>query len=101
MHIKFLHQFKNYIECESLVKSKDKIIIAVSGGYDSIVLLDLFFSIQSSYNLKLVVAHVNHCLRGKNADRDEEFVKNISVKYGGLMSSFVPNLPSSPKVHIK
>ena len=79
MHNKFLQQFKNYIEYESLVKSNQKIIIAVSGGYDSIVLLDLLFSLESSYNLKLVIAHVNHCLRGKNADRDEEFVKNIAA----------------------
>ncbi len=56
--------------------------MAVSGGYDSIVLLDLFSTLKSSYNLKLVIAHVNHCLRGKNADRDEEFVKNIAEKYG-------------------
>jgi len=81
MNSTFLQRFKTYIDNESLIKSGDKVILAVSGGYDSIVLLDLFISIRLWYDLKLVIAHVNHSLRGENADRDEKFVKKISLKY--------------------
>lgn len=81
MNTNLLQYFKTYIKTESLVESDEKIILAVSGGYDSIVLLDLFYNIRSEYSLTLMVAHVNHSLRGKNADRDEAFVKKLASLY--------------------
>ena len=57
-------------------------MLAVSGGVDSMVLLDLFLKIASSWNLKLCVAHLNHGLRGHSADRDEGFVRDIAREKG-------------------
>lgn len=56
---------------------KNPIVIAVSGGVDSVVLLDLF-----AKNLKkgILVAHINHGLR-KESDVEEKFVKDLSLKY--------------------
>ena len=59
-------------------QKKNTIIIGVSGGADSICLLDLFLKIKKKFDLKIIVAHLNHGLRGAEADRDELFVKNIS-----------------------
>jgi len=81
MNEKLLQHFKIFIKDESLVQSEDKIILAVSGGYDSIVLLDLFFLICSEFNLQFVIAHVNHCLRGSEADNDEEFVRRVALNH--------------------
>ncbi|MFO7891658.1 MAG: tRNA lysidine(34) synthetase TilS [bacterium] len=81
MKKKLLQGFKTYIENESLIKNNDKIVLAVSGGYDSTVLLDLFHTIGSEYHLKFVLAHVNHSLRDKSADRDEVFVRNLALNY--------------------
>ncbi len=81
MDDKLLQRFKTFIKDESLIAGGDNIILAVSGGYDSTVLLDLFFLIRAEYQLKFVIAHVNHCLRGINADRDEEFVRQTALKY--------------------
>jgi len=60
----------------NLLKRKEKIILAVSGGPDSVAMLFLFLKIKEIFNLKLVCAHFNHGLR-EDADRDEEFVKNL------------------------
>ncbi|MDD3481090.1 MAG: tRNA lysidine(34) synthetase TilS [Patescibacteria group bacterium] len=59
--------------------SKKKLILAVSGGVDSVVLLDLFACLLPKSNL--FVAHVNHGLR-KEADKDEAFALDLAGSYG-------------------
>ena len=56
------------IKENSMFDKNDKVIVAVSGGPDSICLLHLLNSIKEELQIKLVVAHVNHCLRGIEAD---------------------------------
>ncbi|MDP1846016.1 MAG: tRNA lysidine(34) synthetase TilS [Candidatus Moranbacteria bacterium] len=57
-----------------------KIVVAVSGGPDSVCLLDVLYSLKEKYNLSLVVAHVNYGLRGKDSKLDEKFVKDLAKK---------------------
>ncbi|MGD0342245.1 MAG: tRNA lysidine(34) synthetase TilS [Bacteroidales bacterium] len=68
-------EFLNYIEENHLFKKGDKILLAVSGGIDSMVMADLF--IKSG--LKPGIAHCNFCLRGRESDKDEELVKNLAA----------------------
>lgn len=68
--------FKNTIEEYGLLKRKDKVILGVSGGPDSICLLYQFNNIARDYKLKLVCAHFNHSLR-KEADDEENFIRNV------------------------
>lgn len=65
-----------------LFKAKDFILLAVSGGPDSVVLLDYFAKQAQSLKLRLKIAHVNHHLRGKDSDGDAKFVKALGEKYG-------------------
>ncbi len=58
----------------------DTIIVALSGGADSTALLDLFSRLPGS-SPRLVAAHLNHCLRGPESDRDEEFVRSLAAQY--------------------
>lgn len=58
----------------NLIKNGDAIIVAVSGGPDSITLLHILYKMRKSFNLKLFVAHINHQIR-KEANSDEEYVK--------------------------
>ena len=60
------------------------VLVALSGGADSICLLNLFISAKKSgaFPYRLAAAHLNHSLRGKEADRDEEFCKNVCEKCG-------------------
>lgn len=65
-----LEQFLNHIERHGLCKPADRILLAVSGGIDSMVMLHLF----QQAGFTIAVAHCNFQLRGKDADGDEAFV---------------------------
>ncbi|MBQ8133044.1 MAG: tRNA lysidine(34) synthetase TilS [Clostridia bacterium] len=58
----------------------DTVVIGVSGGADSCALFHFLLSIRERMNLRLIVCHVNHMLRGKEADRDETFVRELCGK---------------------
>ena len=61
----------------SMIKYGDTIVAGVSGGADSMCLLHFLVSVREEYNLNLIVAHINHNLRGEEALRDQTFVENI------------------------
>lgn len=63
--------FHDHIKRRKLCTSSNKILLAVSGGIDSMVLLDLF--LKTGFNVS--VAHVNFKLRGIESDKDERFVR--------------------------
>jgi tRNA(Ile)-lysidine synthase len=69
--------FKSFISNNNLCDKNDTILVTVSGGIDSVVLLDLFF--RENYNIAL--AHCNFKLRNKESDDDELFVKSLCEKY--------------------
>ncbi len=60
----------------------DSILLAVSGGPDSVVMLDFFAGQARTHRLKLHICHINHKLRGKLADADAAFVKKLGAEYG-------------------
>lgn len=72
-----LEAFEEYISNNQLCNKKEKILIAVSGGIDSVVLLDLFY--KAGYSLS--IAHCNFKLRNEESNGDEEFVKKLAGKY--------------------
>lgn len=57
-------------------------MVAVSGGPDSVCLLDALHQLQDKYALELIVAHINYNLRGRDSQQDEEFVRKLAEKYG-------------------
>lgn len=65
-----------------LITKGDSIIVAVSGGPDSVCLLDCLVSLKEKWQLKLHVVHLNHGFRGKDALEDSTFVKKLANKYG-------------------
>ena len=73
-----LKTFNNYIATQSLTDKSQKILLAISGGADSVAMLDLFA--KSGY--KIAIAHVNFHLRGRESDRDEQFVRALATQYG-------------------
>lgn len=71
-------KFKQYIEDQSLIEPKSKLLLAVSGGADSMVMLHLFNA--CGYNF--AVAHCNFHLRGQEADADEALVRKTCKALG-------------------
>ena len=72
-----LEKIKSFIAKQDMLKKEDCVIVGVSGGADSICLLFVLLELQKSIGFKIVVVHVNHGLRGEEATRDENFVKEI------------------------
>ncbi|MDZ7289863.1 MAG: tRNA lysidine(34) synthetase TilS [candidate division KSB1 bacterium] len=77
-----LRQFRQHCTARHLVRPGDRLLLAVSGGLDSCVLLDLFCQLRQDWQLQLAVGHVNHQLRGSEADADEAFVKRLAEAAG-------------------
>jgi tRNA(Ile)-lysidine synthase len=77
-----LDRLERYCKEKSLLQRGDRIIVAVSGGVDSAVLLDLFSRLKNRYDLRLSVAHFNHQLRGKESEADEVFVRRLAKSHG-------------------
>jgi len=68
------------IEAHSMLSPRAKVIVAVSGGADSISLLFALAQLRSVYDFTLIVAHVNHQLRGDEAERDALFVEQQAAR---------------------
>lgn len=77
-----IHKVLATIKEHNMINKGDKIIVAVSGGPDSICLLHILNKMKEEFNFILYAAHVNHCLRGEEADKDEEYVKQFCKSLG-------------------
>lgn len=66
----------------NMIEENDVVIAGVSGGADSVCLLFVLCELREKYNFTLRVCHVNHGLRGEEADEDERFVEELCRKWG-------------------
>jgi tRNA(Ile)-lysidine synthase len=74
-----LEKVKKTIQEHGLFHTKDKILIAYSGGVDSTALLHLLLELQKEWPLELFLGHFNHKLR-QSAEEDERFVRDAARK---------------------
>lgn len=63
---------------ESLVENGDRIVVGFSGGPDSVFLVEMLLKLREKIDFDIVLVHINHLLRGEEAQRDEDF----SINYG-------------------
>lgn len=75
-------QIRDTIRRERLLTGGEKVLVALSGGGDSVALLHLLNILKEELNISLSIAHLNHSLRGEEGDRDELFVKELGGKLG-------------------
>src|SRR5688572_15178506 len=73
----FSERFTGFIKKENLFSPKDHLLLAVSGGVDSVALCELCH--QAGYQFS--IAHCNFKLRGEESERDKTFVQQLAKKY--------------------
>ncbi|MDH5696295.1 MAG: tRNA lysidine(34) synthetase TilS, partial [Dehalococcoidia bacterium] len=72
----------SFIEQHHLVSGSEKLLVAVSGGPDSVCLLHILVKLQEELTAKLHVAHLNHQLRGAESEADADYVSDLAHQWG-------------------
>ena len=75
---KILRTVKQSIVTHRMLAAGDSVLVAVSGGPDSVALAHVLHTLAAEYPLRLAIVHLNHCLRQKDSDRDAEFAAEIA-----------------------
>ncbi|MEK3764208.1 MULTISPECIES: tRNA lysidine(34) synthetase TilS [unclassified Solibacillus] len=76
------HRVLAFIKEHQLIEDGEKLLIACSGGVDSMALLSFFHHFQSYFQIELAVAHVDHMLRGEQSAEDCKFVEQTCKTWG-------------------
>jgi tRNA(Ile)-lysidine synthase len=70
----------DWVKKNNMIESGDTVVCAVSGGVDSVVLLEVMVKLRKLLNIHVVAAHFNHCIRVGESDRDQMFVEMLCHK---------------------
>ena len=79
-----LQKIVKTVALHRMLEESDTVIVGISGGPDSVALLLALMDIDriKKLNLALHLVHLNHRIRGREADADEKFVKNLAARFG-------------------
>lgn len=89
-----LGKIRAYIKENGMLRGKDRIVIGVSGGADSVCLFFVLLELRKEYGLDLHIVHVNHGIRGLEANEDEAFVKSLAEEHKVGFESFHADIPA-------
>ncbi len=86
----FEERLKNYIDTEEIFQAGDRLLLAVSGGADSVALLRALSSISEKWNAdyQIEVCHIEHGIRGQESVEDAEFVENLCRDLGVVCKTY-------------
>ncbi|MNZ77407.1 tRNA(Ile)-lysidine synthase [compost metagenome] len=87
------YELERSVEEHELWRKGDRIVVAVSGGPDSMALLHMLASIAQTYSLSIMAAHVNHGFRVQESALELEVVKGYAAKLGVPCETIVLDLP--------
>ena len=93
-------KFVEYVEQNHLLNDVRTVVAAVSGGVDSMCLLDLLMSEKKRWDIEIVVAHFNHQIRGPEADSDENLVRQFCDNHSLPFFSAAENVPKIARISI-
>ena len=83
------------IEKYNMLFRGDTVVVGLSGGADSVALFKVLCSLRDRFNLSIHVAHINHMIRGDEAERDSDYAKKLSEESGipfHLLKCDIPEL---------
>ena len=87
-----LDKVRSYIDKWQMLQKEDCVIVGVSGGADSVCLLFVLLELQKEIGFDMVAVHVNHGLRGEEADADQRYVEQICKENGVKFVSYFENV---------
>lgn len=90
---------KHTISKYELIEKGDKIVVGVSGGHDSMTLLYVLKSLRKEMEFTIYAVHINHGIRGIEADGDEQYVRDICKKLNIPFYSHKANMDEYAKKH--
>ena len=77
-----LEKAKKAINEYKMLENVSTVVVGLSGGADSVCLLHVLYTLKDEYKLKLIASHVNHGIRGEEAENDALFSKNFAETLG-------------------
>ena len=89
----FERQVFQFIKHEGLLSNGDRVVIACSGGVDSMALLSFCLAIKEQMNIELIVATVDHMLRGETSLEDRQFVEAFCKREGIICEGISIDIP--------
>lgn len=92
-----LNKVQTYIEELNMISEGDRIVIGVSGGADSVCLFHVLLKLAKKLKLTLFVVHINHGIRGEEADEDEAYVKELCDTNGISFTVVKEDVPKIAK----
>lgn len=92
---KILQAVKEY----NMLKPKDKVIVGLSGGADSVTLLHCLVSLKETLDIELYACHINHNLRGGDSDSDQKFAESLCQSLNIPLRVFSVNVKGAAQKH--
>ena len=89
--MKLFREILNINKKYNLIESNDIIVVGFSGGPDSVFLVEMLKKLQNFFNFKIYLVHINHLLRGEDADSDENFSFEYAKKNN--LEIFIKRIP--------
>jgi tRNA(Ile)-lysidine synthase len=90
---------RDTVHKDRLIEKGDRVLVAVSGGPDSVGLLRLLLDVQHELGIHLGVVHVDHGLRSQESRRDADFVRRLAARWALPCHSFKRDVPTFQKAH--
>ena len=87
------------VEHYKMLKSGDKVIVALSGGSDSVTLLHCLKSLEAELGITVYACHINHNLRGKDSDSDQAYVQRLCEKTATPLRAFSVDVSGTVRKH--
>lgn len=82
------------IRTYDMLKRGDSVVLGLSGGADSVALLDFLCSLRREWGLAVYACHINHMIRGQEADRDQAFCEELCRDYTVKLYCFTEDIPA-------
>ena len=74
-------KIRDYIEKYHMLNKGDRVVLGLSGGPDSVCLFFVLLALKKEYGLDIHALHVNHCIRGEDADEDQAYVESLCQEF--------------------